>query len=148
MVVSALSSAGGGRTDRVVTLSQIKDEELGMNSQAAFVSVMATITYIRNENMSYPACSNDSTTNPGRKCAKKLIDNGDDTWHCEKCQRNSIVDWRYILSVTANDHTGNSWLTLFNESAIELLNGTTAAQLKEMESNGDPNFEAILQVHI
>jgi len=145
MAVTALSGAGiGGRTDRVVTLAQIKDEELGVGAPA-YVSVQATVTYIRSENMAYPACSNDSTTNPERKCAKKLMDNGDDTWFCEKCGRASIVDWRYILSVTANDHTGNSWLTLFNESGTELLNGCTAAQLKEMETNGDPAFEATVQ---
>lgn len=40
--------------------------------------VTAAITYLRSENMCYPACTNkvDGT----RQCNKKLQDNGDGTW--------------------------------------------------------------------
>lgn len=38
---------------------------------------------------------------------------GEDSWWCERCQQNSSVEWRYILSAQVSDHTGSHWLTAF-----------------------------------
>lgn len=65
---------------------------------------------------------------------------------CEKCGRNSQVEFRYIMTITANDHTGSSWLTMFNEAGQELLNGVTASRLKELENSDE--FDAVLQVKL
>lgn len=47
--------------------------------------VTAAITYLRSENMCYPACTN--KVDGGRQCNKKLQDNGDGTWWVAPSQR-------------------------------------------------------------
>lgn len=42
------------------------------------VQVAGTITYLRNENMSYPACPNKVAE--GRQCNKKMQEVGDGSW--------------------------------------------------------------------
>ena len=69
--------------------------------------------------------------------------NGND-WRCEKC--NLSYDHcirRYILSVTAQDNTGQAWFSLFNDTAEQLL-GHSADSLYNMKCNGDiHNYESI-----
>ena len=48
---------------------------------AACLQTSAVVTYLRTENMCYPACPNNKD---GRQCNKKLMDNGDGTW-CAGC---------------------------------------------------------------
>ena len=36
---------------------------------------------------------------------------------------------RYVLSLSASDHTGSTWLSAFNDEGLKLLGGTTADQL-------------------
>ena len=62
--------------------------------------------------MCYPACPLQYN---GRPCNKKLTNQGDDdtTWFCDRCQQNAQPDWRYILAIQADDHTGHIWLTAF-----------------------------------
>lgn len=71
---------GGGSKDRRVTFSQIVDEGLGTGGMPAYVSAVGTVTYIKSDNMSYPACPNPSPSNPQRKCSKKVVDNGGGSW--------------------------------------------------------------------
>ena len=61
--------------------------------------------------MSYPACPLQYN---GRTCQKKLSDpSGDGNWYCERCAQEAQPDWRYILSLQVDDHTGHIWLTAF-----------------------------------
>lgn len=43
---------------------------------------------------------------------------------------------RYILNLTIADHSGNTWVTLFNEQAEKLL-GVSAQQLSEIRAAND-----------
>lgn len=76
------------------------------------MQVACFITMIKQESMYYPACTLQYN---GRTCNKKLSDQQGDgeVWYCERCQQTSQPDWRYILSVQADDHTGHVWLTAF-----------------------------------
>ena len=75
---------------------------------------MAYITMIKQESMYYPACPLQYN---GRTCQKKLSDpSGDGNWYCERCAQEAQPDWRYILSLQVDDHTGNIWLTAFQVS--------------------------------
>ncbi|KAK9813638.1 hypothetical protein WJX73_001046 [Symbiochloris irregularis] len=123
--------SGAGRADRRVFLDTIREEQLGQNGQAAFVAVNAYVGFIRGENMSYPACT---LNYAGRQCNKKLTSQGDggDSWWCERCQSNSAVEWRYMLSAQIQDHTGNNWFTAFQESAPSVMGGVSANDLKSM----------------
>lgn len=62
--------------------------------------------------MYYPACSLQYNNRP---CNKKLSNNSGDgqNWWCDRCQQESRPDWRYILTVKADDHTGGMYLTAF-----------------------------------
>lgn len=67
------------------TLSQVKEEGLGMGEKD-FFTTKATIIFYKQENFSYPAC---------KECKKKVIDEGNG-WRCEKCQKTwPEADHRY-----------------------------------------------------
>lgn len=143
MAAEALSKPGGGRSDRRLTLAQIKDENLGMGDKPDWVQVAGAITFLRTENMYYPACSN--KTAEGRQCNKKLHDNGDATWSCERCGGNFEPEFRYMLNFQLSDHTGEAWVTAFQEQGVEIM-GRSAAEIKDMrDSLGENEFSAYMQ---
>jgi len=110
------------------TFSQIKEEGLG-RGETAYFQVKGTITAIKHNPQTppwYNAC-------PTPSCNKKVTPvEGTGQWLCANCNehKDSYVP-RYILSVTANDHTGSSWLTCFDEVAAELLSQTPAHTLNQ-----------------
>ncbi|KFM22959.1 Replication protein A 70 kDa DNA-binding subunit [Auxenochlorella protothecoides] len=135
-------SGGGGRADRRVTLSQIADEGLGLGGQPAWVQVVATVAFLRNENMYYPACPLPFN---GKTCNKKLQDHtGDGNFYCERCGQNATPDWRYIVSMQVADHSGEIWVTAFNEAAPELI-GVPAGELRQLCEDGNPRFAFLVQ---
>jgi replication factor A1 len=74
-------------------LDQIKEEQLGMGDKADYFTSSATIVFAKKENSMYMACSTDS-------CNKKVIDQNNGTYRCEKCNKDSdTFRWRMILSV-------------------------------------------------
>ncbi|CDK27204.1 unnamed protein product [Kuraishia capsulata CBS 1993] len=94
------------------TIGAIHQTALG--SSDTFFSFKGTISYIRSENIAYPACPNEG-------CSKKVLEEGD-KWRCEKC--NELHDaprWRYILSVSILDETDQLWVTCFEEVAKTIL---------------------------
>jgi len=112
------------------TLSDIKDEGLGMKDKPDFFLVRATITFFKHdwEKGSLPwynAC-------PGPNCNKKVVEeNG--AWHCDKCNRNyPNCSPRYILSLMVCDPTGSTWLTAFDDAAKGLLGGTSAGEMADL----------------
>jgi replication factor A1 len=75
------------------TLDQTKDEHLGMGDKADYFVTKAIILYAKKDNSMYMAC-------PGDGCNKKVVDQNDGTYRCEKCAKNySNFKWRMILSV-------------------------------------------------
>lgn len=127
---------GGGVSDERKCFSAITTENLGTRDDGKpdYLSVRATLTYIKQENMWYPACPT---------CNKKVIQVSDgDMYRCDKCEKNTDASFRYIVQLTANDHTGSQWLTAFQDVAEPLL-GIDAKKLHE-EQEKDPNFTANL----
>jgi replication factor A1 len=60
---------------------------------------------------------------------------GDGTWRCEKCDINHPKpEHRYIMSLNVNDHTGQLWLSCFDDVG-RLVMGMTADQLMELKEN-------------
>lgn len=77
------------------TLDQTKDERLGMGDKADYFSTRACILYAKKDNSMYMAC-------PGENCNKKVVDQNDGTYRCEKCARNyANFNWRMILNVSS-----------------------------------------------
>lgn len=126
----SLSSTSNKKVTETKTIHQITEESLGMNDRPDFFNMKATISYIRAENISYPACKTDN-------CNKKVADIGNG-WRCEKCDLTmTYPDYRYILSSSVVDSSGQMWVMSFNEAA-QVIVGVSADELNRMrEQNSD-----------
>ncbi|KAE8800391.1 replication protein A 70 kDa DNA-binding subunit C-like [Hordeum vulgare] len=108
------------------TVAQIKDENLGRSDQPDWVTVEATISHISTEKISYPACTTEVN---GKRCNKKVTNNGDGMWHCHKCQQSSQnCEYRYLFQCKIQDHTGTTNATAFQEAGQEII-GLSAEEL-------------------
>ncbi|TAQ90680.1 hypothetical protein B7494_g1013 [Chlorociboria aeruginascens] len=137
---SNMAGAGsaGGRPDQTRTLAQVREENLGMGEAPDYFQAKATIVYIKQENFSYPACLNDD-------CNKKVTDMGDGTWRCEKCdQSHPKPEHRYIMSLNVNDHTGQLWLSCFDDVG-RMVMGMSADQLMEIKENDQQALEKVFE---
>ncbi|CAH8313010.1 unnamed protein product [Eruca vesicaria subsp. sativa] len=135
---------GGGRVDVRKTISQIKDEKLGTSEKPDWITVNATIIYMKVDNFYYTACP---LMNGDRQCNKKVTDNGDGTWRCEKCDKCvDECDYRYILQLQLQDHTGLTWVTAFQEAGEEIM-GMPAKDLYYVkhEHMDEEKFEGIIR---
>ncbi|KAI0521847.1 replication factor-A protein [Xylaria bambusicola] len=133
----ASMGAATGRKDQTKVISQVKDEGLGMENPDYF-TLKATIVYIKQENFAYPACSEEG-------CNKKVVDQGDGTWRCEKCDiAHARPRYRYIMSVNVNDHTGQLWLSCFDDVG-RIIMGMTADELMEVKENDEDRAPAIFE---
>lgn len=112
-------SKGMGGTDVRKTVSQIKGEGLGTSGQTDWITVHASIAFIKMDNFCYTACPR---IREGRLCSKKVSNGGDGQWHCDTCGDSSPqCDYRYILSFHIHDHTGSTWVSAFQECGTEIM---------------------------
>ncbi|GAA5987161.1 hypothetical protein JCM11641_002150 [Rhodosporidiobolus odoratus] len=139
--VSHTSAGGGGasapvpKSDSFKTLQSVVDENLGMNEKPDYFSTRATITYIKSDNLSYPACPTD-------KCNKKMSMEGENVWRCEKCEMTyEAPQYRYILSMCVNDYTTQIWVSGFNEVGSDIF-GKTADEMQALKEDDDNAFTA------
>ena len=94
------SQAGGAGNSNISNnpanwkyLDQLKDEKMGLSEKADWMTSKAYVLYAKKDNSMYQAC-------PGENCNKKVIDQNDGTYRCEKCNRSyQNYKWRMILSV-------------------------------------------------
>ncbi|KAH3901733.1 replication factor A subunit protein RFA1 SCDLUD_001506 [Saccharomycodes ludwigii] len=120
------------------TIRAAEEENLGASERGDYFNIKAAITYVRTDNFCYPGCSSPN-------CAKKVIETSDGSWRCEKCDATyPTPNYRYTLSISVLDETGQMWLTLFNEQAETLL-GVSANKLMEIKENSDTEFNDIIQ---
>ena len=119
----------GGRQDQTKTIGAVKDENLGMGEKPDYFNVKATIIYIKHDNPAYPSCLTPD-------CKKKVIQL-EEGWRCESCGKNHPKPkYRYIMSINVADHTGQMYLSCFDEQG-ETIMGMSADQLMELKENGD-----------
>jgi replication factor A1 len=124
------------------TVAQIKDEKLGCNGKPDFVIVKGAISHLRSDNFFYPACTMDVN---GRKCNKKVTNNGDGTWYCERCgQALPNCVYRYLLSGQIQDHTGVTYATAFEEGGTKII-GLSAQALFDIKEEDEANFADVVQ---
>ncbi|KQK22912.1 hypothetical protein BRADI_1g70030v3 [Brachypodium distachyon] len=131
------------RNDIRMTIAQIKDEGLGMGDKPDWVTVKASIIFFKNENFCYTACPNKEGD---RQCNKKVTKGTSGLWFCDKCNREfTECDYRYLLQLQIQDHSGTTWVTAFQESGQDLL-GCSAQDLNRFKEEEDPRFaETMLQ---
>lgn len=77
--LSGMGASGRGK-DPYKNLAQIRDENLGMSENPDYFVTKATIVYIKQDNISYPACLSEG-------CNKKVVQMDTNQWRCEKCDK-------------------------------------------------------------
>lgn len=121
-----------------ITIATAQAQNLGRSEKGDFFSIKASVSFLKVDNFAYPACLNES-------CNKKVIEQPDQTWRCEKCDANHPApDWRFLLTISVLDETGQLWLTLFNEQAKQLLK-IEASELVSLKENDPTAFGKITQ---
>ncbi|GAB4838016.1 Replication protein A 70 kDa DNA-binding subunit A [Ancistrocladus abbreviatus] len=133
----------GAKNEIRKTVSQIKNEGLGRADKPDWVTVKATISFIKADTFCYTACP---LMIGDRQCNKKVTKSGNNTWVCDRCnQEFEECDYRYLLQAQIQDHTGLTWVTAFQESGEEIL-GCSAKELymlKNEEQDDDRFAETI-----
>ncbi|SCV00479.1 LANO_0F07074g1_1 [Lachancea nothofagi CBS 11611] len=135
-------SAGGGNKAKFIaeriTIAKAQAQNLGMSEKGDYFNIKAAVNFLKVDNFAYSACANEG-------CNKKVIQSSDGTWRCEKCDANhDKPQWRYMLTISVLDETGQLWMTLFNEQA-ELLLGTDAGTLMDLKENDADEFTKATQ---
>ena len=75
------------------TFDAIKDDNIGMGEKPDYFQVKGVILYAKKDNSMYMAC-------PEPKCNKKVVDQNDGTYRCEKCGKSyNEFKWRMLLNV-------------------------------------------------
>jgi replication factor A1 len=118
------------------TLDVMKENTFGQSEKGDYFQVNAVILYAKKDNSMYMAC-------PGENCNKKVIDQNDGNYRCEKCNRVfQEFRWRMILNVNMCDFTDSNWVTLFQETA-ECVLETTSEDLGVMKQSAAANYDDV-----
>jgi replication factor A1 len=139
---TASGSGGASLTSKEAALERISvaqahETKLGFSEKPDYLSIKASVSFIKPDNFSYPACSSDN-------CSKKVIEQSDGTWRCERCNINHPEPLhRYILTAAVVDETGQMWLNLFNEQAEQLI-GCDANTLLNIKATTDDSLRKYL----
>lgn len=134
-----LNGAAGFKKEEFKPLQMIvEDPDFGMSDKFDYFSTRATITQIRSDPISYPACPTD-------RCNKKMTQEGADTWRCDKCNTTyPAPSYRYIMSFAASDYSGQAWISTFNEAGAQII-GISADDLQNLKENDPDAFQAQIQ---
>ncbi|KAL2642129.1 hypothetical protein R1flu_009716 [Riccia fluitans] len=119
-------------------LSEVVLPEVGDGKPACF-TVRACISFIKpDQAMWYLACTS---------CNRKVNQESDSSYWCEGCSKHyDSCNRRYIMLAKVSDHSGEAWISAFNEQAETIL-GHTAESLNDIRSQDseEKEFQAILK---
>lgn len=86
-----------------------------------FIESKAIIITTPQEKCMYESCFN---------CNMKVIYHNNDTFKCEKCNKNyEKAEWKYVMNIQISDYTNSTWVTCFDKAASCIL-GIEAKSLK------------------
>ncbi|CAF1322117.1 unnamed protein product [Adineta steineri] len=121
-------SDGGNRQASFKTLSQATNDGTGTNDKPDYINVKGICTLIKKESVVYMMC-------PEERCGKKVIDENNGTYRCEKCNKSyTNFKWAYMVSAEITDNTGSQWINVFHHEAETLL-GITAEEFGKHKLN-------------
>lgn len=123
------------------TLMFAKDKSHISFEEPLYFNAKLVTTYVRQENVSYPACPIQlNEGDKSRQCNKKLQENGDGMWRCERCQDDNVTPvYRYMLSMQMCDFSGASWMSVFDEIGNKML-GMSADELNAKDDAEKPKY--------
>ena len=136
VAVKSLSSSGGGGgkmdsfADRK-SVADIKNLGLGYNNpKGDYISFKATINFLKKDKEGgawYTACPNKEEPCKNR-C--KVTQTTDGNWQCDRCHGTFPECTRkWIFSGVVIDDTSSTWVSFFNEQAMDLFGGATADEV-------------------
>lgn len=140
--IKSLSSSGGaggrmdGFNDRKV-IADIKGQQLGENNEKGdFLTFKGHFTFLKKDKEGgawYTACPN--ADEPCRnRC--KINQTTDGSWHCDRCNGTyPNCNRKWIFSGTVGDSTSNTWVSIFDEQAQQLLGRTADEMFGHYETN-------------
>ncbi|KNH05000.1 replication factor A 51kDa subunit [Perkinsela sp. CCAP 1560/4] len=140
--VPKISKGGNGPSSKAAvlhrnTLEEIQRLGLGKGEKADYITVRATITHIKQENMFYDACPT---------CHRKVISQNLNSgpYRCERCdQTHEVADARFLLSLMISDGTSQMWVTGFDDVAKKVL-GVSAEEFRK-QSMEDAQYATSLR---
>ena len=96
---TAFASTGGSsnaafKAEDFRTIEMVKEERLGeQEDKPEYFNLRATVMFVKPVGFSYPAC-------PGEKCSKKMAQENENEWKCEKCDKiYEAPEYRSVLSL-------------------------------------------------
>jgi replication factor A1 len=125
-------NAGAGRDTKFKYCAELTDDMVGFGSEGEYFNLKATVMYIKQGTMYYAACQTE-------RCNRKVTDHEPNEWKCENC--NKVWPrplYRYILQLCVADHTGQKWISAFDESS-KVIMGVSADELAQVKEDGDEN---------
>jgi len=131
----------GGQDQTNKMIGEVKQENLGYGSdRGEYYSTTATITFFSKDKALYKACGE---VTDGKECNKKVIENGDGTYRCEKCMKEkNEFKWRIMLQMNMADSTDNTWASCFQETAEKIL-GVSSADLGRYFESDEEQYNSI-----
>lgn len=137
--ISKEATSGGMKNEKRKCVTQIKDEGLGRSDKPDWIAVKATISFIKTDSFCYTACP---LMIGDRQCNKKVTKSGN-SWQCDRCnQEFEECDYRYLLQVQVQDHSGLTWVTAFQEAGEEIL-GYSAKELYLLKNEAEDDNKFI-----
>ncbi|KAJ7658688.1 hypothetical protein DFH06DRAFT_990079 [Mycena polygramma] len=140
------STGGGGgaaraisfQRDEIRSIRDVKDSRVGEadSQEPEYFSLRATIVFMRPDSMWYPGC---------HSCYKKVVEDTDNTWRCEKCDESwPRPKYRYVMAMACLDWSGEAWLQGFN-AVGELIFGKTADEMELLWRDDEAVFTSIVR---
>lgn len=137
--MGSMAAASGRGAEPYKSILTVKDDNLGMNEEVPdYFTTKATIIYVKQESVSYPACLS-------KDCNKKVTEMDPGQWRCEKCDiTHPKPEHRYVMSVNVSDHTGTLWLSCFDDVG-RMVMGMSADDLMTMREDDDRKAQEAFQ---
>lgn len=129
-------TGGGSFSTEWMTLKDARARNLGSGDKPDYFQCKAVVHIVKQENAFYRAC-------PQSDCNKKVVDEGNDQFRCEKC--NALFPnfkYRLLINMSIGDWTSNRWVSSFNEVGEQLL-GHTSQEVGEALENDPAKAEQI-----
>jgi len=140
--VSQEGISGAGVGSNFMTIGEVKSSQIGMsNEKGDYYSTLATTVQFQKDRALYTACT--QTGYDGKGCNKKVQDQGNGTYRCEKCNVDmDNFNWRLIMRFSIADATDNQWVQTFHDQAEQIL-GISAQELGTMQTNDPEGYNRV-----
>ncbi|KAJ0176690.1 hypothetical protein K1T71_007869 [Dendrolimus kikuchii] len=123
--ISAKSGVYTGGSNEWISFADAESRQLGSGEKGDYYSLLGVVTFLFTDNAVYKAC-------PQEQCNKKLVDQENGLFRCEKCNREyPNFKYRLLLAANVSDPSGDQRVTAFNETAEAML-GRPAADIGRM----------------